>query len=75
MTEHHDNEAEHADEHAHGGAQHAPDETPSTEELEEPSVAKEPGEEPKAPETKDEEPSHHAVGIGVIDDESSPLAP
>lgn len=44
-----------------------PEETPDTDELEEPSVAKEPGEEPKAPPRQEEEPSHHAVGIGVID--------
>ncbi|QLD11799.1 hypothetical protein [Microbacterium oleivorans] len=69
MTDHHDNAAEHE------GAEHAPDEEPSTDELEEPSVAKEPGEEPKAPEKKDEEPSHRAVGIGVIDDEVPPVAP
>lgn len=50
-------ETEHAD----------PEETPDTDELEEPSVAKEPGEEPKAPLRQEEEPSHHAVGIGVID--------
>lgn len=57
MTDHHDNTAEHAD-----------PEEPSTAELDEPSVAKDPGEEPKAPEHEDEEPSHRAVGIGVIDD-------
>jgi len=44
-----------------------PEEMPDTEELEEPSVAKEPGEEPKASTPQDGEPSHHAVGIGVID--------
>ncbi|EZP27594.1 hypothetical protein E1I21_05040 [Microbacterium oleivorans] len=50
------------------GTQHNdPEEMPDTEELEEPSVAKEPGEEPKAPPKQGEEPSHHAVGIGVID--------
>ncbi|MDQ1126092.1 hypothetical protein QE428_001125 [Microbacterium sp. SORGH_AS 505] len=50
------------------GTEHAdPEEMPDTEELEEPSVAKEPGEEPKAPQPQGEEPSHHAVGIGVID--------
>ncbi|WP_405374729.1 MULTISPECIES: hypothetical protein [unclassified Microbacterium] len=50
--------------------QHDPEEMPDTEELEEPSVAKEPGEEPKAPEKKDEEPSHHAVGIGIVESET-----
>lgn len=73
MTDHHDNAAEHGDpgaaEHADEGAEHAnPEEEPSTGELDEPSVAKDPGEEPRAPEKNDEEPSHRAVGIGVIDD-------
>lgn len=66
-----------------------PERTPSTEELQEPSTEKEPGQEPKAagepadeytdgtvaeqPDaseaapSQDAEPSHHAVGIGVID--------
>jgi len=44
-----------------------PDEVPSTEELEEPSTEKSPGEEPKAPKRDDPEPDHQAVGIGVID--------
>ena len=39
---------------------------PATEELEEPSTEKEPGEEPKGGETEPTEPSHEAVGIGVI---------
>jgi hypothetical protein len=40
---------------------------PSTEDLQEPSTEKEPGEEPKAPEkTQEPQPSHEAVGIGVI---------
>lgn len=39
---------------------------PSTEQLQEPSTEKEPGEEPKAEKPHDPEPSHHAVGIGVI---------
>jgi len=45
---------------------------PSTEQLEEPSTEKEPSEEPKAPEPDNPEPSHEAVGIGVIDDEPAP---
>lgn len=49
--------------------QYAPDEEPDTEDLDEPSTEKSPGEEPKAPESKEEEPSHHAVGVGVIDEE------
>lgn len=42
------------------------EQTPDTEELEEPSTEKEPEEEPKAPETGDAEPSHEAVGIGLV---------
>lgn len=42
------------------------DEAPSTEDLQEPSTEKDPGEEPKAPDRPDEEPSHEAVGIGII---------
>ncbi|MGM7679594.1 hypothetical protein [Microbacterium sp. A94] len=42
------------------------EEMPSTEDLQEPSTEKEPGEEPKAPERTDPEPSHEAVGIGII---------
>ena len=41
--------------------------SPSTEELQEPSTEKAPGEEPKAKEDNEIEPSHQAVGIGVID--------
>ncbi|MGX9348860.1 hypothetical protein [Microbacterium sp. KNMS] len=37
--------------------------------LDEPSTEKDPGEEPKAPQPQEGEPSHHAVGIGVIDAE------
>jgi len=44
-------------------------EVPSTEELEEPSTEKPPGEEPKAPSPDESEPSHQATGIGVIDEE------
>lgn len=40
---------------------------PSDTVLEEPSTEKEPGEEPRAPEPQQDEPNHHAVGIGVID--------
>lgn len=39
---------------------------PSTDELQEPSTEKEPGEEPRAPGQAEPEPSHEAVGIGVI---------
>ena len=47
-----------------------PREEPTTEQLEEPSTEKDPGEEPKAPEKRsDPEPDHEAVGIGVIDTE------
>jgi hypothetical protein len=41
--------------------------SPSTEELQEPSTEKAPDEEPKAKEDSEIEPSHQAVGIGVID--------
>jgi len=43
-----------------------PDEEPTTEELEEPSTEKEPGEEPKVAHPDQPEPDHEAVGIGVI---------
>lgn len=39
---------------------------PSTEDLEQPSTEKAPGEEPKAPDRSEPEPSHEAVGIGII---------
>lgn len=42
------------------------EEMPSTEELQEPSTEKDPGEEPKAPDDRGSEPDHEAVGIGVI---------
>ncbi|WP_460802368.1 hypothetical protein [Microbacterium sp. GXF6406] len=42
------------------------DEMPSTEELQEPSTEKEPEEAPTAPERAEPEPSHEAVGIGII---------
>lgn len=51
------------------GAEHAPEDEPTTAELAEPSTEKDPGDEPKAPPAKDGEPSHHAVGIGVLDDD------
>lgn len=41
-------------------------EQPTTEQLQEPSTEKEPGEEPKAEKPHDPEPSHQAVGIGVV---------
>lgn len=41
------------------------EETPATGELEEPSTEKDPGEEPKGGDAKPE-PSHEAVGIGVV---------
>ena len=49
--------------------QAAPEEIPSTDELEEPSTEKDPGEEPKAPKREEPEPDHEAVGIGVVDTE------
>jgi hypothetical protein len=49
------------------------DREPDTEELEEPSTAKDPGEEPKAPDggedPAEDGKSHHAVGIGVVESE------
>ena len=39
---------------------------PATEDLQEPSTEKEPGREPKAADAVQPEPSHEAVGIGVI---------
>jgi hypothetical protein len=49
-----------------GAATEADGQTPSNEELEEPSTEKPPGKEPKAPDPDQPEPSHEAVGIGVI---------
>lgn len=40
--------------------------SPAREDLQEPSTEKEPGREPKASEGGDPEPSHEAVGIGVV---------
>lgn len=43
------------------------DTEPSTADMQEPSAEKEPGDEPKAPAKRVEpEPSHEAVGIGII---------
>ena len=39
---------------------------PDAEEMQEPSAEKDPGEEPKAPAREEPEPSHEAVGIGII---------
>ncbi|HWV48722.1 MAG TPA: hypothetical protein VN035_04640 [Microbacterium sp.] len=39
---------------------------PSDDELTEPSVEKDPAEEPKAPSRAEPDPSHEAVGIGVV---------
>ena len=47
-----------------GREQHG--EQPANKELEEPSTEKEPGDEPKAAKPEEPEPSHEAVGIGVI---------
>jgi hypothetical protein len=43
------------------------EETPTREELQEPSTEKAPGEEPKASTPHDPDPDHEAVGIGIID--------
>ena len=42
------------------------DEMPETEDLQEPSTEKDPSEAPKAPDRNEPEPSHEAVGIGII---------
>lgn len=42
------------------------DEMPAPEDLQEPSTEKEPSEAPRAPDRPDPEPSHEAVGIGII---------
>lgn len=44
----------------------AGEDTPTTEELQEPSTEKPAEEEPKASDKGEPEPSHEAVGIGVI---------
>ncbi|GAA1937455.1 hypothetical protein GCM10009775_31850 [Microbacterium aoyamense] len=49
--------------------------TPDTKDLEEPSTEKDPGEEPKKDASKDPEPSHEAVGIGVIGGELDDMMP
>lgn len=54
---------------ADADAQRNQDGMPSDEELQEPSIAKEPEEAPKADKPLDPEPDHEAVGIGVIDSE------
>lgn len=45
---------------------HDEPEAPTTDELEQPSTEKAPDEEPKAGAPAEPEPSHEAVGIGVI---------
>lgn len=52
----------------HSKPEGAGDETPANEELQEPSTEKAPDAEPKAPAKDEAEPSHEAVGIGVIGD-------
>ncbi|MGO2520358.1 MAG: hypothetical protein ACTH8F_09565 [Microbacterium sp.] len=42
------------------------DEMPETDDLQEPSTEKDPADAPKAPERNEPEPSHEAVGIGII---------
>jgi len=49
--------------------QYEPDEMPDTEDLQEPSVEKDPDEEPKAPADEPEDATHRAVGIGVVETE------
>lgn len=51
------------------------DAMPDTEELEEPSTEKDPGDEPKAETPDDPDADHQAVGIGVIDDAAAQTHP
>lgn len=51
---------------SHDSGREDDEQTPATEELEEPSTEKEPGKEPKKDKPAEPEPSHEAVGIGVI---------
>lgn len=55
----------HHDDQRDGHDHSEPDEQPTTEELQEPSTEKEPAEAPTAP-PEDDEPSHLAVGIGIV---------
>jgi hypothetical protein len=48
------------------GDDRASEREPANTELEEPSTEKDPDEEPQAAQPADSEPSHQAVGIGVI---------
>jgi hypothetical protein len=50
---------------------------PETDELQEPSTEKDPGEEPKDPHVEPEDVDHQASGIGVVDtpdDEGEPTS-
>ena len=49
--------------------------TPANRDLQEPSTEKDPGEEPKKDASKESEPSHEAVGIGVIGGELNDASP
>jgi len=51
---------------AHDQDREGAEAVPANEELQEPSVEKEPGQEPKGGDAAPAEPSHEAVGIGVI---------
>lgn len=56
----------HGENENESGPEHeSSEEMPTTDELQQPSTEKEPGDEPQAP-ADDTEPSHEAVGIGVI---------
>lgn len=44
----------------------ATDQMPDTEQMQEPSTEKEPAEEPQAPQRDEPQPSHEAVGIGIV---------
>ncbi|MDQ0642343.1 hypothetical protein [Microbacterium murale] len=67
-AEHEETSGEEATTANKAGEPNPPDdaEEPTTEDLQEPSTEKAPGEEPKAPDRTEPEPSHEAVGIGII---------
>lgn len=61
---------------SHNDPQSPGEKTPSAEQLEEPSTEKAPGDEPKKKDAASEpEPSHEAVGIGVIGGELNDAMP
>lgn len=68
-----DPRATQGEEEVHSATASETKEQESTANVSKPSTEKEPGEEAKAPpEREEEEPSHEAVGIGVLDDAGRP---